>query len=67
MSKKHKPTKKEKIVSLIVIMITAPIAIFYAHKLTENFWIQIAITAGIMAVVGLIIRLVIRWHRTRQT
>jgi hypothetical protein len=63
---KKKITKKETIFLVIFIMISVVIVNLILRNTIENFWIQLAILSGIMAVVGLILRFVIRWNRLRS-
>jgi len=62
MSKKL--NKKELLLLIISIMITA----FLITLLTSNmevYWLRVVIIIGTMAVVGIILRLRIRWNRYR--
>jgi len=64
---KKKMTKKEMIFLVISVSIMVAVFDLLVKKITENFWLQLAVLSGIMVVVGLIIRLVIHWNRSRQS
>ena len=64
---KKKMTKKEMIFLVISVSIMVTVFNLLVKKITENFWLQLAVLSGIMVVVGLIIRLVIHWNRSRQS
>jgi len=66
MKKMKKLSKKEMLFLVISVSISVAIFVSLVKKVTENFWLQLVIVSGAMAVVGLIIRLVIHWNRSRH-